>query len=126
MEDNEIKQFCEQLRKIFPPGMKYITDEEGHTKSYPWREHPKLIMHRFKLLKEQFDYDLDFDEVLEAAQQYVSSFGADTEGMRILKYFIIKKNQKTGEYSSDLLTAIAMLDDDEPVKRTNDWATDIV
>lgn len=63
------------------------------------------------------------EEILDAARRYVDSFNGDYRFMRLLKYFIWKRDNTEGEVS-ELATFIDNDGQEEDVG--DDWVTELV
>ena len=69
-----------------------------------WRDSKIIIAKRLRALVKNTGITLNEEEVLDATRRYVTSFNGDYTLMRVLKYFISKKDKITGEESSELLS----------------------
>lgn len=95
-KDEELLECARRLKEIYPSGKNPRT-------GYYWADSPKLIVDRLKMFFKRYgEYPLD--DVIEATERYVRE-NSGRPYMRILKYFIIKNDVKTGEVerASDLL-----------------------
>lgn len=96
---------AKEMREIFPKGLK-----DG---SYAWRDNVRSLVRRlerfFALYPEKAD--LPAEDIIQATREYVSRFNAPTyDGMRILKYFILKnevKPDEDGHLKAELISDLA-------------------
>lgn len=87
-KDNDLNYLVEQLREIFPKGIK--------TGSAAWRGNKREITLRLQKFFKIYDKYTD-EELISATKKYVESFNGNYTYMRILKYFILKDEVKIGE-----------------------------
>ena len=109
-KDEEYTALAEKLKEIYPKGRKPGT-------SYMWRDATGVIARKLKAMCVQFDVQLSENKAIEATKAYVNSFNGDYTYMQLLKYFILKKDLKTGELRSDFLSYI----ENEDSIENNDW-----
>lgn len=86
-----------KMIELFPKGRKEGTN-------CMWRDSKIIIAKRLRALVKNTGIILNEEEVLDATKRYVTSFNGDYTLMRVLKYFISKKDKITGEESSELLS----------------------
>lgn len=96
--DAELASIAEKLIKVFPEGKKPGTP-------YPWQCNPKDIQIRLKKFFKLYGNQFSEEQIISAARRYVDSFNGDYRYMRLLKYFIWKKED--GDEMSELATYIA-------------------
>lgn len=118
LDDLKLSRLVSDLKAIFPDGKK-----EG-TAQY-WRGGTAEIKNRLlSFFKKYGDYPPE--DILNAAKKYVDSFREEGSyrNMRLLKYFIWKKENKHGEIeeSSDLLSFLENSGEDESINY-GDWTT---
>lgn len=97
-ELNSLTALAEKLKAVFPEGKKRGTTQY-------WAEGPALITRRLDKFFDKYGRDWTDDQIVDAAQRYVSSFNGDYQFMRVLKYFLWKESSGangTIEVSSDL------------------------
>lgn len=101
-EDNtKYDKIAEAIIPLFPKGMKKVGSKE-----YPWRESKAVIAHRLKLMVKKFTADFTFEEAVDATKRYIESFHGDYTTMRTMPYFLWKKDNETGMFTSDFLRFI--------------------
>ena len=106
---------AEAMRKEFPEGRK-----EGTT--LYWRDSTKVIAQRLSKFIEKYGNHPDEDFV-KAAKNYVAYFNGNYSYMQTLRYFIYKKDTKTGDEASQLSSWMDNADQHTP---DNDWTSTIV
>ena len=109
-KDEEYTALAEKLKEIYPKGRKPGT-------SYMWRDATGVIARKLKAVCVQFDVQLSESKAVEATKAYVNSFNGDYTYMQLLKYFILKKDPKTGELRSDFLSYL----ENEDTTENRDW-----
>lgn len=90
--EDEIMPIAEKLMKIFPQGKKPGTP-------YYWKCNKREVMLKLKSFFKLYGRTYTEEEILNAARRYVDSFNGDYRFMRLLKYFIWKKDGGEGEVS---------------------------
>lgn len=95
--DEELIPLAEKLMQIFPQGKKPGTP-------YYWKCNKREISLKLKSFFKLYGVKYTEEEILSAAHRYVESFNGDYRFMRLLKYFIWKKED--GEEISELATFI--------------------
>lgn len=110
----ELTKLAENLREIFPKGMK--------VGSSAWRGNVREITLRLQKFYKLYGKQYSPEDILNAAQKYVDSFPNDRTKMRILKYFILKHDKDSGEDISDLAT---FLENDCVSEETDDWTVSL-
>lgn len=109
-KDEEYTALAEKLKEIYPKGRKPGT-------SYMWRDATGVIARKLKAVCIQFNVQLSESKAIEATTAYVNSFNGDYTYMQLLKYFILKKDPKTGELRSDFLSYV----ENEDTIENRDW-----
>ena len=97
-KEDDLVPIAEKLMQIFPQGKKPGTP-------YPWQCNPKDIQIRLKKFFKLYGNQFSEEQIISAARRYVDSFNGDYRYMRLLKYFIWKKED--GDEMSELATYIA-------------------
>lgn len=105
------------MQELFPKGKKPGTN-------YMWRDSKSVITQRLKLLAKKYDIKLDKEAIINATQKYVNSFNGDYTYMQLLKYFIFKKNNMTGEEVSQLLSYMENLNQANELENCN-WRDNV-
>lgn len=95
--EDEILPIAEKLMAIFPQGKKPGTP-------YYWKCNRREVALKLKSFFKLYGTKYTEEEILEAATNYVNSFNGDYRFMRLLKYFIWKKED--GVEISELATFI--------------------
>lgn len=112
--DEELIPLAEKLMQIFPHGKKPGTP-------YYWKCNKREIALKLKSFYKLYGVKYTEEEILSAAHRYVESFNGDYRFMRLLKYFIWKK--ENGEEISELATFI---DNEGQEDDTGDsWVTEL-
>ena len=111
-EEEEVIDFIEKLRLTFPEGKKAGTP-------YYWRGNRTDIATRIRNFYKKYGNKYTEKQILDAAANYVNSFSGNYHFMRLLKYFIWKK--ENGEEMSELATYI----DNEGQEETSSWLDDL-
>lgn len=116
----KLEYIATELKKIFPKGKKPGTN-------YYWTEGTALIIRRLKLFFKKYGNNFSDEQIINAANKYVSSFNGDYKYMKLLKYFIFKEkigvcNEAEGE--SDLITYIENAGQEDEL--SNDWTSKLV
>ena len=116
-EKSDFRDIAEALRKVFPEGKKSGT-------SYYWRDSVAIIEQKLKTVKSKYNFNFTKEQAINAAKKYVESFNGDYGYMQLLKYFILKKDPKTGELKSDFMSYIS--NEDQTDLDNNLWQTHLV
>ena len=95
--DEEIATLATTLRNLWPAGVKPGTP-------YKWKGSQRDIENRLKKFFILYGSEYTEEQVVSAARDYVNAFNGDYRFMRLLKYFIWKKED--GTESSDLASYI--------------------
>lgn len=90
-------ELAEKMRELFPKGKKDGTN-------YQWRDSKIIIAQRLVAWKKMFCIDATDEEIIDATRRYVASFNGNYSLMRLLKYFIMKK--EVDSYSSELASLL--------------------
>lgn len=100
--DNKDKYelLAEDLRSIYPSGRKPGT-------AYMWKDSVNVIATRLKGMTKKFGVSFTNEQAVNATRKYVESFCGDYRYMQLLKYFIMKKRDDTGDFESQLLSYIS-------------------
>lgn len=111
-----------RLMELFPKGNKHY-GENGHV---PWRGSEALVRRKLDAMFLFNGAPIDDETLVKATENYVASFRDDNTKMRILPYFIIKK--ENGELDSDLLKEVEKLRDGVVVtnSKTGDWTSSMI
>lgn len=122
-DEGRLDNLASQLMEIYPRGKK-----EGTT-SY-WRGNRKEVRERLQKFFKLYGSKFTDEQILQATQNYVTSFNGNYSYMRVLKYFIMKDERKEddeGRYVvqqvSDLATLIENSEDLRTVR--NDWTSNL-
>ena len=118
-EEDDMERFsvlATKLQELFPKGKKPGTN-------CMWRDSHTIITKRLKAIYDKYDCNFTDDEAVEATKKYIDSFNGDYRFMQVLKYFLHKRNLITGEVSSQFLSYIENLGQ-EDVYNTN-WMDEV-
>ena len=113
--EDEIMPIAEKLMQIFPQGKKPGTP-------YYWKCNKREVSLKLKSFFKLYGRTYTEEEILNAARRYVDSFNGDYRFMRLLKYFIWKKDGSEGEVS-ELATFID--NDGQEDEGDNNWVTEL-
>jgi len=114
--EDEIKPIAEKLMEIFPPGKKPGTP-------YYWKCNKREVTLKLKSFFKLYGNTYTEEQILNAARDYVEGFHGDYRFMRLLKYFIWKK--ENGEEVSELATCIDNAGQ-ESVDSEENWLTEVI
>lgn len=106
---NKYTMLADALRDLFPKGRKEGTN-------YMWKDSTETIANKLRVLEEKYNVTIDPDEAIAATKRYIESFNGNYTYMQLLKYFILKKDNKKGEETSQLLSFMQNED-----AETMDW-----
>lgn len=113
---SELEDIAEALRNLYPQGKKPGT-------TYMWRDSVAIITKKLQSLIVQFDYHFTKEQAIKATETYIKSFNGDYTYMQLLKYFILKKNIKTGELQSDFMSYIE--NENEDIDIDHNWTVQL-
>lgn len=91
-KEDTITPIAEKLMSIFPSGKKPGTP-------YYWKCNKREVTLKLKSFFKLYGNTYTEEQILNAAKDYVESFNGDYRFMRLLKYFIWKKEGDSGEVS---------------------------
>lgn len=91
-KEDIIVPIAEKLMQIFPKGKKPGTP-------YYWKCNKREVSLKLKSFFKLYGNTYTEEQILNAARDYVDSFNGDYRFMRLLKYFIWKKDGEQGEVS---------------------------
>lgn len=106
---------ADKLRELYPPGKK-------PGQPYMWRDSTKNIATRLKGLVKKFNVSFTDEQAISATKRYVESFN-DRTYMQLLKYFIMKRRDDTGEFESQFLSF--MQNEGQEDEDDNNWITEL-
>ena len=117
----EVQALAMKMREIFPKGIK--------TGSSAWRGNVREITLRLQKFFKTYGAQYSPEDILSATQRYVDHFNGDYRYMRILKYFIMKSETKTGEdgipHIEDVSELANFLENDCVSDNTDDWLVEL-
>ena len=113
--DEELIPLAEKLMQIFPQGKKPGTP-------YYWKCNKREVALKLKSFFKLYGAQYTEEEIISAAYRYVESFNGDYRYMRLLKYFIWKKDGEQGEIS-ELATFIDNAGQED--EGDNSWVTEL-
>ena len=111
--DEELFPLAEKLMATFPQGKKEGTP-------YYWKCNKREVTLKLKSFYKLYGNIYTQDQILDAAERYVASFNGDYRYMRLLKYFIWKKED--GVETSDLATFI---DNADQTDENSNWVVEL-
>lgn len=114
--EDELLPIAEKLMEIFPQGKKPGTP-------YYWKCNKREVMLKLKSFFKLYGKTYTEEQILNAARDYVESHHGDYRFMRLLKYFIWKK--ENGEEVSELATFIDNAGQ-EDVDSEENWLTEVI
>jgi len=112
----EITTLAETLRSIYPEGKKPGTP-------YNWKGSQKDIERKLEKFFIIYGREYTEKQIIDATKEYVEAFKGDYRFMRLLKYFIWKKEE--GVESSDLADYIDNAGQ-ETEDNSSNWLTELV
>lgn len=115
--EDELLPIAEKLMQIFPQGKKPGTP-------YYWKCNKKEIILKLKSFFKLYGNKYTEEEILNAAKDYVDSFQGDYRFMRLLKYFIWKKEE--GSEVSELATCIENAGQEDTAAEDSNWVNTLV
>lgn len=98
-EENRFDKLAKKMQELFPTGKKPGTN-------LMWRDSQAIIAKKLKTVAKKYGAKFTDEQALEATKKYVESFNGDYQFMQVLKYFISKRNNITGDETSQLLSYI--------------------
>jgi hypothetical protein len=116
-KEDIIVPIAEKLMQIFPKGKKPGTP-------YYWKCNKREVSLKLKSFFKLYGNTYTEEQILNAARDYVDSFNGDYRFMRLLKYFIWKKDDEQGEIS-ELATFIDNAGQ-ENVNDDSNWVNTLV
>lgn len=121
--DEQLITLCKSLQSLFP-----VSKKPG-TASY-FRGNTMEIVNKLKKYFTCFGDTYSDEEIIDATKRYVDSFHGDYRYMRLLKYFIFKKELNASgelEETSDLLTFLENKHQDgQTQQEKEDWTQTLV
>lgn len=101
-DDRSVDRFdvlADKLRELYPKGRKEGT-------AYMWRDSTAVISKKLKTLVKKYNFQFTDEQAVNATKKYIESFNGNYGYMQLLKYFILKRNNETGEEVSQLMSYI--------------------
>lgn len=98
-KEEDYIRVAKKMQELFPKGKK-----EGTT--YAWRDCTAVIAKKLKTLVVKFNFKFTEEDALEATKKYVDSFNNNYKYMQLLKYFILKTDNNTGDIKSEFMSII--------------------
>lgn len=96
-DEDRYDKLAKKMQELFPEGKKPGT-------KLMWRDSQAIIAKKLKAVVKKYGVKFTDEQALEATKKYVESFNGDYQFMQVLKYFISKRNQITGEETSQFLS----------------------
>ena len=107
-------ELADKLRELFPQGKR-----DG---KYMWRDSNAIISKRLESVSKKYNITFTDEEAINATRRYVASYNGDFTNMRLLKYFLFKRDRVTGEESSDFLS---FLENGDEESISQDWKSEM-
>jgi hypothetical protein len=115
-ERDRFEKLAEKLRELYPEGRKAGT-------SHMWKGSTAIIAKKLRTLVKKYDIQFTDEQAVEATKAYIESFNGDYQYMQVLMYFISKKDLKTGEENSQLLSYLENLGQSDA--ENNSWKDNV-
>lgn len=96
-DEDRYDKLARKMQELFPEGKKPGT-------KLMWRDSQAIIAKKLKTVVKKYGAKFTDEQAIEATKKYVESFNGDYQFMQVLKYFISKRNQITGEETSQFLS----------------------
>ena len=96
-DEDRYDKLAKKMQELFPEGKKPGT-------KLMWRDSQAIIAKKLKAVVKKYGAKFSDEQAIEATKKYVESFNGDYQFMQVLKYFISKRNQLTGEETSQFLS----------------------
>lgn len=113
--EDRFDKLAKRMQELFPSGKKPGTN-------LMWRDSQAIIAKKLKTVVKKYGAVFTDEQAIEATKRYVNSFN-DRQFMQVLKYFISKRNNITGEETSQFLS---YLENDGHEDINEDWTTNVV
>lgn len=117
-KDEEFNRVAEKMKEVFPDGRKPGT-------TYYWKDSTAVIARKLKTLVAKFNFKFTEEQAITATKEYVKSFNGDYQYMQLLKYFILKTDNHTGELRSDFMSIIENGNQQDNLGLNDSWLTEI-
>ena len=117
-KDEEFNRVAEKMKEVFPDGRKPGT-------TYYWKDSTAVIARKLKTLVAKFNFKFTEEQAITATREYVKSFNGDYQYMQLLKYFILKTDNHTGELRSDFMSIIENGNQQDNLGLNDSWLTEI-
>lgn len=117
-KDEEFNRVAEKMKEVFPDGRKPGT-------TYYWKDSTAVIARKLKTLVAKFNFKFTEEQAITATREYVKSFNGDYQYMQLLKYFILKTDNHTGELRSDFMSIIENGNQKDNLGLNDSWLTEI-
>jgi len=110
-DEDRFDKLAKKMQELFPTGRKPGT-------KLMWRDSQAIIAKKLKTIAKKYDAKFTDEQALEATKKYVESFNGDYQFMQVLKYFICKRNNITGDETSQLLSYIENVGHEEELNES--------
>lgn len=124
----DLEELAMKMKELYPSGVK------PGTNNILWKSNKREVVIKLQKFMKMYKYsytdsegndkerNYTYEEILTATKIYVDSFINDNTTMRVLKYFILKKDPNTGEEVSELASILENMS--EGLDSNNeDWTT---
>lgn len=116
-EKDRFMVLADKLRELYPQGKKPGTNLQ-------WRDSTVMICRRLKSLMKKYDVEFTDEEAISATKRYIDSFHGDYRFMQVLRYFLWKDDKTSGEETSQFLSYIQNVSDDNNSRE--DWEATLI
>ena len=114
---DDLTTLADTLRNIYPAGKKSGTNDY-------WRDSTKIISQRLAMFFKKYGDKYTNEDIVKATQNYVTSFNGNYQYMRLLKYFIYKKDREAGDETSQLASYLDNAGEES--LQDIDWTSNLV
>lgn len=119
------KEFIERIENLVPQLQSIYPEGKNFSGQY-WRGNKPDIKERLQQFFKQYGDSYTDEQIIRATTEYVKGFDGDYKFMRLLKYFIWKKEVKAGTRDQISELANYMENAGQESDLTNNWTTILV
>jgi hypothetical protein len=116
-DKGDLVTLANTLRDLYPVGKKPGTNDY-------WKDSTKVISQRLAMFFKKYGDKYTNDEIVKATKNYVTSFNGNYQYMRLLKYFIYKRDREAGDETSQLASYLDNANEDN--LQNTDWTSNLV
>lgn len=110
---SRVEELIEKVRELYPEGRKQGTP-------YYWRGNRVDIKNKLLAFFKKYGDTYSDDDIISATKDYVEGFRGDYRFMKLLEYFIWKKDNTTSTFVSELANC---LENKESTPNKGDWTS---